>query len=92
MTASERRERNETILRGEKPGPTRLQEWCHENEKHWARPIAGLIVLGAVTAVIGVIAGAVWISITYPHVAVWTLAPTILLALAYGLGMVVEKI
>ncbi len=86
MTKAERIERNEKILRGEKPGPTHFQMWWNRNEKHFARPAAGLVVLAVIAGIVAIVAGIVWGCLHYPYIALWTLPPLAIIGLSYGIG------
>lgn len=91
MTATERIERNETILRGEKPGPTKFQRWRHEMwcdhfELHVKRLARGTFVLGIITGVLGTVAGVIVFFVYHPGLIGWVGAPLVFLLIAYGLG------
>ena len=88
MTRTERQERNETILRGEKPGPTRMQKkwravWPYL--RRWCKGFGVLAAVGAVLAGLGLAMMAFG-----PFVLLAPLGVVLLSLAAYGIGVVIE--
>jgi len=89
MTRTERQERNEAILRGERPGPTKMQERWNAVWPHLRRWCKGIGVLSAVSAVF---AGAGFAMVAFgPAVLLVPLGVALISVAAYGIGTVIEN-
>ncbi len=84
MTGNERMERNETILQGKDPGPTKLWCWYVNNcKEHVLRLACGLTWVGLIACV-------VYFFATHTALIPWIAVPAAVLVVSYELGAIIR--